>query len=83
MNGFRCHIGKIQLNRKAIENEKQNDPSWSGKKTLLVYINNFSTLEGGFGSSADISDQCASVIKQDIVRAMKNEIENRYWLLFI
>lgn len=78
MNGFRCHIGKIQLNRKAIENKKQNDPSWSGKKTLLVSINNFSTLEKGFGSSADISDRCASVIKQDIVRAMKNEIENRY-----
>lgn len=55
-----------------------------GKICMLVHITTFSTLEGGFGSSADNSDQCASAIKQDIMSAVKNKIENRYWpLLFI
>lgn len=43
--------------KKAIEKKKQNDPNWSGKKTLLVRITTFSTLEGGFGSLADTSHQ--------------------------
>lgn len=43
--------------KKAIENKKQNDPNWSGKKTWLVHITTFSTLAGGFGSLADTSHQ--------------------------
>lgn len=45
-----------------------------------MHITTFSTLEKGLGISVSTSDQCASVIKQATMRAVKNMFENKSML---
>lgn len=61
---------------------KAINPNWrlggeGGEEALLIHITTFSSLEKGVGISVTTSDQCASVIKQAIMRAVKNMFENR------